>query len=64
MKEGNWDNFLSAFRVASNAECYEIGLIFLVFFCSELILHWFFKWLCGMVERRLALETLGIIGLW
>lgn len=31
MKEGNWAYFLRAFKVASNAECYEEGLIFLSF---------------------------------
>lgn len=34
MKESNWDNFLRELKVASNA---NIGLIFLVFLCSELI---------------------------
>lgn len=36
-------------------------LIDFVSLCQELILLWLLKLLCGVVERRLALETLGIL---
>lgn len=57
MKEVNWDTFLSELKVTSNPECYVTGLLFLVFLSSELILHWLLKWLCGRVQKGLALET-------
>lgn len=60
MKESNWDDFPRELKVASNAECCVTGHIFLVFLCSELVLRWFLKWLCAMVEKGLALETLEI----
>lgn len=58
-----WNNFHREFEVV-NEDFYELMTFFFKLpFAKSLILLWLLKLLCGVVERGLTLETLGITAL-